>query len=292
MVDGGLWSSGEDKILVKALLEARVEQDFQVNWGSLVPGRSDEVAKKRWRILMKFLPAEVRWKFPEAVKAAAMKFPSLRKLVGEEEGGEEEEEVRVKEDGGEKGVTNGGKRRRGEGEQQQEEEEGEAEEGEKVQGGGGKGRKKQKTGKAAHDGAVQQEKEAGKQKAGKGGAAGEEGHKKGGEQKMGQEQDAGRGRGGVTQAAAAAGGVGFGGRQKGVAGDGKKPQQNLVGEGKEKQSSGKWVRGAEAGNVFQRHKGWAPAAVAAALVGDGVSNGVGTAGAENQPKKRKTAGMV
>ena len=60
MVDGGLWSNGEDTILVKVLLVAGVEQDFQVDWASLVSGRSDEVTKKRWRILMEFLPAEVR----------------------------------------------------------------------------------------------------------------------------------------------------------------------------------------------------------------------------------------
>jgi hypothetical protein len=47
MVEAGQWGRGDDKRLITSLAAAGADEAFQVDWGSLVPGRTAEQVR-RW----------------------------------------------------------------------------------------------------------------------------------------------------------------------------------------------------------------------------------------------------
>lgn len=42
MIETGSWAKGDDKRLINALAAAGAQEEFQLDWGSLVPSRSAE----------------------------------------------------------------------------------------------------------------------------------------------------------------------------------------------------------------------------------------------------------
>ncbi|KAF6255253.1 hypothetical protein COO60DRAFT_234531 [Scenedesmus sp. NREL 46B-D3] len=71
MVEAGQWGRGDDKRLINSLAAAGAAEAYQVAWGSLVPGRTAEQCQRRWRLVLKHLPVEVRSTFAAAVAEAA-----------------------------------------------------------------------------------------------------------------------------------------------------------------------------------------------------------------------------
>jgi hypothetical protein len=107
-----LWIPSEDKLLVLALWRTQATEPYQVDWGSLVQGRSAAVAYRRWRFLMRTIAANIRWDLAAAVECAMAEFAAGRKELKaakkaakqakkqqEEQQQEEEEEEGVPEEG-------------------------------------------------------------------------------------------------------------------------------------------------------------------------------------------------
>lgn len=61
----GLWGRGEDKKLLKALEDSGAMFDFEVDWGSLVPGRGAAEARRRWTLMLKCVPKWQNMEFPD-----------------------------------------------------------------------------------------------------------------------------------------------------------------------------------------------------------------------------------
>jgi hypothetical protein len=74
-----LWDKGEEKSLVRALWLTQATEPYEVDWGSLVEGRSAAEAYRRWRLLMKVIPAKIRWDLAAAVEHAMNQFGDTRK---------------------------------------------------------------------------------------------------------------------------------------------------------------------------------------------------------------------
>ena len=53
MTHSGEWGSGDDRRLLRALLKTGAAEDFQVEWGQLVPTRTAHQARRRWRLMLK-----------------------------------------------------------------------------------------------------------------------------------------------------------------------------------------------------------------------------------------------
>lgn len=51
--DAGEWGSGDDRRLLRALLKTGASEDFQVDWGQLVPSRTAQQTRRRWRLMLK-----------------------------------------------------------------------------------------------------------------------------------------------------------------------------------------------------------------------------------------------
>ena len=51
--DSGEWGSGDDRRLLRALLNTGAAEDFQVDWGQLVATRTAQQARRRWRLMLK-----------------------------------------------------------------------------------------------------------------------------------------------------------------------------------------------------------------------------------------------
>lgn len=51
--DVGEWGSGDDRRLLRALFKTGASEDFQVDWGQLVPSRTAQQTRRRWRLMLK-----------------------------------------------------------------------------------------------------------------------------------------------------------------------------------------------------------------------------------------------
>ena len=51
--DSGEWGSGDDRRLLRALFKTGATEDFQVDWGQLVPTRTAQQTRRRWRLMLK-----------------------------------------------------------------------------------------------------------------------------------------------------------------------------------------------------------------------------------------------
>ncbi|KAK9840762.1 hypothetical protein WJX81_003109 [Elliptochloris bilobata] len=56
MVARGDWGSGDDRRLLRALLASGAAQEWQPDWGALVPTRTAAQARRRWRLMLKCVP--------------------------------------------------------------------------------------------------------------------------------------------------------------------------------------------------------------------------------------------
>ncbi|KAI8476144.1 MAG: hypothetical protein J3K34DRAFT_516817 [Monoraphidium minutum] len=81
MVARGEWDPKEDRLLVRALLQGGVSEERAADWAGAVPGRSEAQALKRWRLMLKALPAEVRTDFGRAVHEAALRIWGPQRLA-------------------------------------------------------------------------------------------------------------------------------------------------------------------------------------------------------------------
>eukprot|EP00798_Chlamydomonas_sp_ICE-L_P027725 gene27725-7371_t len=78
MFSSGEWALGDDITLVSALQSASCEWPWEVEWDHLVPNRTAEQAKRRWRSMLKALPDHLEKSFDACVEELAEKFSSHR----------------------------------------------------------------------------------------------------------------------------------------------------------------------------------------------------------------------
>lgn len=86
MVDRGDWGTGDDRRLLKALWRAGNVAEFEVQWDGLVPERTAQQARRRWRLMVKVVPEYKEKEFSEVVEYLVSKhLPQL--VVKEPRGG-------------------------------------------------------------------------------------------------------------------------------------------------------------------------------------------------------------
>ena len=68
LVSTGDWGIGDDRRLLKALYRAGHAREWQVDWGAAVPERSAVAAKRRWRLMLKSVPAYQEKEFTDIVE--------------------------------------------------------------------------------------------------------------------------------------------------------------------------------------------------------------------------------
>ncbi len=57
MVTKGQWGHGDDRVLLEALYSSYLgQQEWHVNWDDLVPHRPAQQAKRRWKMMVKYIP--------------------------------------------------------------------------------------------------------------------------------------------------------------------------------------------------------------------------------------------
>ncbi|EFN59006.1 hypothetical protein CHLNCDRAFT_49822 [Chlorella variabilis] len=111
MVARGEWGSGDDRRLLRALYLSGAAHDYELDWSSLVRGRTAAQARRRWRLMLKVVPDHRDREFEELVEVLVDRYlPQLkerrRQSAGEGDAGErgsggqqqEEAEVEVVED--------------------------------------------------------------------------------------------------------------------------------------------------------------------------------------------------
>ena len=64
----GDWGIGDDRRLLKALYREGHSREWQVDWGAVVPERTAVAAKRRWRLMLKSVPAYQEKEFAEVVE--------------------------------------------------------------------------------------------------------------------------------------------------------------------------------------------------------------------------------
>jgi hypothetical protein len=68
MIVRGDWGIGDDRRMLKALWRAGNIAEYEVEWGRLVPQRTSQQAKRRWRLMVKGVPEYKEKEFGEAVE--------------------------------------------------------------------------------------------------------------------------------------------------------------------------------------------------------------------------------
>eukprot|EP00798_Chlamydomonas_sp_ICE-L_P025778 gene25778-11446_t len=74
----GEWALGDDITMVRALQSSSCEWPWEVEWDDLVPNRIAELAKRRWRSMLKALPDYLEKSFDVCVEELAEKYSSNR----------------------------------------------------------------------------------------------------------------------------------------------------------------------------------------------------------------------
>eukprot|EP00798_Chlamydomonas_sp_ICE-L_P025728 gene25728-11386_t len=78
LFSSGEWDLGDDITLVRALQAGGCEWPWEVEWDRLVPNRTAELAKRRWRSMLKALPDGLEKSFDVCVEELAEKYSSHR----------------------------------------------------------------------------------------------------------------------------------------------------------------------------------------------------------------------
>eukprot|EP00798_Chlamydomonas_sp_ICE-L_P025672 gene25672-11339_t len=78
LFSSGEWALGDDITLVRALHSGGYEWPWEVEWDRLVPNRTPEQAKRRWRSMLKSVPDYLEKSFDVCVEKLAEKFSSHR----------------------------------------------------------------------------------------------------------------------------------------------------------------------------------------------------------------------
>eukprot|EP00200_Dunaliella_tertiolecta_P016925 CAMPEP_0202420466 /NCGR_PEP_ID=MMETSP1128-20130828/49818_1 /ASSEMBLY_ACC=CAM_ASM_000463 /TAXON_ID=3047 /ORGANISM="Dunaliella tertiolecta, Strain CCMP1320" /LENGTH=762 /DNA_ID=CAMNT_0049028449 /DNA_START=42 /DNA_END=2331 /DNA_ORIENTATION=- len=91
MVDRGDWGVGDDKRMLLALRDGGYEVEWEVPWGSLVEGRSEQAVKRRWLLMLKAVSGYRDMEFVEIVDYLVDRFINKRqeKEQHEQEKGEQ-----------------------------------------------------------------------------------------------------------------------------------------------------------------------------------------------------------
>jgi hypothetical protein len=77
---------GDDRRLLKALFRSGAANEWEVDWGELVPGRSAAVTRRRWRLMLKCVPDGPEKGFDECVDFLVEKYtPDLKKKAAAKE---------------------------------------------------------------------------------------------------------------------------------------------------------------------------------------------------------------
>lgn len=80
----GEWGSGDDRRLLKALLQSGVTMAYEVKWGELVPRRTGVQVRRRWLLMLREIPDRQEWEFAEQLEYLTRKFiPELWKKYGQ-----------------------------------------------------------------------------------------------------------------------------------------------------------------------------------------------------------------
>eukprot|EP00798_Chlamydomonas_sp_ICE-L_P025673 gene25673-11340_t len=74
----GEWALGDDITLIRALQSGGCEWPWEVEWDCLVPNRTAEQVKRRWRSMLKSLPDSLEKSFDVCVDELAEKYSSHR----------------------------------------------------------------------------------------------------------------------------------------------------------------------------------------------------------------------
>ncbi len=88
MVSRGDWGPGDDNRMLRALWTGGASEEWDVQWGGLVEGRTEAQARRRWSLMIKRVPNARNMGFSERLEFLVDHFmPSLK----EENEAEEEE---------------------------------------------------------------------------------------------------------------------------------------------------------------------------------------------------------
>ena len=94
----GDWGAGDDRRMLRALVRSGSTREWDVDWGGLVPQRSAQHAKRRWRLMLKCVPEHTEKEFHQILDFLVATYtPDLQRGAAGEgehagEGGEESED--------------------------------------------------------------------------------------------------------------------------------------------------------------------------------------------------------
>ena len=83
----GDWGPGDDRRMLKALVQSGAAHEWEVDWGGLVPQRGAQHAKRRWRLMLKCVPEHTEKEFDQILDFLVATYtPDLRsRAAGESE---------------------------------------------------------------------------------------------------------------------------------------------------------------------------------------------------------------
>jgi hypothetical protein len=68
--------------MLRAMLLGGASQEFEVDWANLVKGRTQQQARRRWRLMLKCVPDAANKEFLDVVKYLVETFvPALKNLL-------------------------------------------------------------------------------------------------------------------------------------------------------------------------------------------------------------------
>ena len=80
----GDWGIGDDRRLLKALYREGHSREWQVDWGAMVPERTAVAAKRRWRLMLKSVPAYQEKEFADIVEElVSTHLPALKQRAAQ-----------------------------------------------------------------------------------------------------------------------------------------------------------------------------------------------------------------
>jgi hypothetical protein len=79
VTEPGDWGSGDDRRLLKALYKSGATEEYELDWNELVPNRTAQQTRRRWRLMLKCLKDAVDKTFTDKLTELVTRFtPDLK----------------------------------------------------------------------------------------------------------------------------------------------------------------------------------------------------------------------